>query len=119
MQSLEIFQLYRAEHIVVSFPGFKVERFRNLSRQLADDEKAESMVTFAEFAAEEAGATIDEQIAYFERRGQAFEWKVYDFDSPPNLKTLLEQRGFAARDTEAFLALDAARWNSRGREVPG
>ena len=119
MQSLEIFQLYRTEHAAASYPGFKVERLRNLSRHVAADEKAEGMVTFTEIVAEEAGAAIDEQIAYFERLGQAFEWKVYDFDSPPNLKTLLEQRGFAARDTEAFLALETREWNSRGREVPG
>ena len=77
------------------------------------------MVVFAQLDAEAPGRAIDEQIAYFQKLGQNFEWKVYDFDSPSTLKDLLAQRGFEPSDNEAFLVLKAAEWKPIGQEVPG
>ncbi len=48
------------------------------------------------------------------------QWKVYDFDEPPNLRELLEERGFRAQHPEAFLVfpLDAS-CPPEGRPAPG
>jgi GNAT superfamily N-acetyltransferase len=49
---------------------------------------------------------IDEQIAYFAALEQQFEWKVYTYDTPPDLKEHLRARGFVIGEDEAILVLD-------------
>jgi GNAT superfamily N-acetyltransferase len=51
---------------------------------------------------------IQEQIAYFENYGQEFEWKVYDYDTPPDLKDRLAAFGFEIEEAEAIMVLDLA-----------
>jgi GNAT superfamily N-acetyltransferase len=51
-------------------------------------------------------AAIEEQIAYFERLGREFEWKVYSHDLPDDLKERLARRGFETEDEEALVVLD-------------
>jgi GNAT superfamily N-acetyltransferase len=51
-------------------------------------------------------AAIEVQVAHFAQLGMAFEWKVYDYDQPADLKDRLKQRGFTIRDAEALLVLD-------------
>src|SRR5690606_24536833 len=53
-----------------------------------------------------ADEVIREQIAYFEGIGQDFEWKLYDHDSPPDLKDRLVAHGFEVEEPEALLVLD-------------
>jgi GNAT superfamily N-acetyltransferase len=49
---------------------------------------------------------IREQISFFESIGQQFEWKVYDYDRPSDLKEKLESHGFIAEEAEAIMVLD-------------
>lgn len=49
---------------------------------------------------------IREQIAYFEKIGHDFEWKVYDHDTPVDLKERLVAYGFECEEPEAIVALD-------------
>lgn len=51
---------------------------------------------------------IQEQIAFFEDYGQEFEWKVYDYDTPPDLKDRLAAIGFEIEEAEAIMVLDLA-----------
>lgn len=51
---------------------------------------------------------IQEQIAFFEDYGQEFEWKVYDYDTPPDLKDRLAASGFEIEEAEAIMVLDLA-----------
>jgi GNAT superfamily N-acetyltransferase len=55
-----------------------------------------------------ADETIDKEIAYFKRLGLAdhFEWKVFGYDAPADLKDRLAARGFVAEDPDAVLILD-------------
>jgi GNAT superfamily N-acetyltransferase len=89
MDALEIFQCYRTERRGQSYAGLKLEVLPYLSRYVAGIEGTEGMVVFADLKPETTGEVIDEQIAYFLRLKQDFEWKLYEFDSPPTLKHLL------------------------------
>jgi GNAT superfamily N-acetyltransferase len=51
-------------------------------------------------------AAIDEQVAYFRSLAQAFEWKAYAHDDPPDLVQRLAAHGFDVDETEAILVLD-------------
>ena len=43
---------------------------------------------------------------YFESIGQDFEWKLYDYDQPSDLKDRLETHGFIIEEAEAIMVLD-------------
>lgn len=49
---------------------------------------------------------IREQIRYFERIGQGFEWKFYNYDQPSDLKDRLASHGFEIEEEEAIMVLD-------------
>lgn len=49
---------------------------------------------------------IQAEVAYFEELGIDLEWKVYDYDRPPDLRARLVAHGFQAEEPEAVLALD-------------
>jgi GNAT superfamily N-acetyltransferase len=51
---------------------------------------------------EAIGSTVD----FFRDKGGEFEWKVYDHDTPRDLKERLRSRGFEAEELEAVLAFD-------------
>ena len=51
-------------------------------------------------------ATIDEQINYFNRLEQPFEWKVFDYDQPSDLRERLRARGFTIEEQEALMIMD-------------
>ena len=106
----DIFEQYRAERRAAFYPGIEVEQLPHLLRHVATQPGAEGMVAFAELNAIDVSRQIDEQVAFFQKQGQSFEWKVYDFDSPPDLKTRLEERGFKSRDAEAFMVMNTADW---------
>jgi GNAT superfamily N-acetyltransferase len=77
------------------------EVVRHLSR-ISDH----AWVTYAWLTPENIERVIEEQIAYFESLGRAFEWKVYSHDWPPDMKDRLAARGFAIGEVEAFCVLD-------------
>ena len=44
-----------------------------------------------------ADCVIEEQIAYYKKIKQQFEWKVYDYDQPSDLKERLLKKGVHTR----------------------
>jgi ribosomal protein S18 acetylase RimI-like enzyme len=54
----------------------------------------------------DADAVIAEQVAYFAARGEKFEWKLYDYDRPPDLGERLLAAGFAAADEESVMVAE-------------
>jgi len=58
------------------------------------------------------GAELDRLIArqrdYFARRGEAVEWKTYDYDEPADLPARLRAAGFVPEDTETVVVALAA-----------
>jgi GNAT superfamily N-acetyltransferase len=63
-------------------------------------------VIYSRLDAANADAVIAEQIAYFESLGQDFEWKLFEQDSPPDLRERLKAHGFEIGDEEAIMVLD-------------
>lgn len=55
-----------------------------------------------------ADAVIDQEIAHFSALGKEFEWKVFSFDSPPNLVERLRAKGFAIGAKEGLVVFDLA-----------
>lgn len=66
--------------------------------------ESDGIVMFANLKPSEAKSIIEEQINYFGSKCNGFEWKVYDFDEPGNLKSLLGEYGFLPDEPEAFMA---------------
>ena len=71
-----------------------------------DPEQGESMVIYSSLTADNAAEVIQAEVAYFESIGHDFEWKVYDHDTPPDLRQRLQAFGFEIGEQEAVMALD-------------
>jgi GNAT superfamily N-acetyltransferase len=63
-------------------------------------------VIYSRLDATNADAIIAEQIAYFENLGQDFEWKLFEQDSPSDLRDRLRTHGFEIGEKEAIMVLD-------------
>jgi GNAT superfamily N-acetyltransferase len=59
-----------------------------------------------------ADQAIAEQVRYFTALGLAFEWKLYDYDQPPDLGDRLTAAGFVPDEEEAVMVAEVA-------DVPG
>lgn len=70
------------------------------------DRHASNFVLFSQLTDDNADDVIEAQIAYFQRKNASFEWKVYDHDQPPDLRTRLLMKGFKARERDAIMVLD-------------
>lgn len=66
----------------------------------------EGAIIYSQLDEDNAEDMIREQMAYFENIGQGFEWKVYDYDRPSDLKERLKSYGFTVEDAEAIMVLD-------------
>ncbi|WP_252503022.1 GNAT family N-acetyltransferase [Sporosarcina sp. Marseille-Q4943] len=55
---------------------------------------------------ENASEVIQEEMNYFNRLGVGFEWKVYSYDRPNDLKELLGQAGFTIEPQESLMVMD-------------
>jgi GNAT superfamily N-acetyltransferase len=69
-------------------------------------EQSEGFIAYTNLNQENADIVIAEQIAYFEKLEQPFEWKYYSHDKPENLLEHLRKHGFTIEAREALLALD-------------
>lgn len=77
-----------------------------LVRHIDTSETREGVIIYSQLNEANVEATIREQVLYFESLGQDFEWKVYDYDWPPDLKERLETFGFIVEEDEAIMLLD-------------
>jgi GNAT superfamily N-acetyltransferase len=66
----------------------------------------ESAIIYSWLNADTAEAAIEAEIAYFSNLGHTVEWKVYEHDTPADLKERLVAHGFAAEEPEALVILD-------------
>jgi ribosomal protein S18 acetylase RimI-like enzyme len=67
-----------------------------------------SGVVWSDLDSGTADAVIADQVAFFGRRRERFEWKLYSYDQPPDLDQRLLAAGFVAEDTEALMVAEAA-----------
>jgi len=78
----------------------------------------ENTVVFSDFAdAAAADAGIARQLAYFRKRGKAFEWKLYAHDRPADLADRLARAGLQPQGEETVMVFDLER-AFRGHPLP-
>lgn len=92
----------------VAYPDIRREVTPTVVRHIDTSDVREGMVIYSQLNAANAEAVIHEQIHFFTSLGQDFEWKVYDYDQPPDLKERLAAAGFAVEAAEAIMVLDLA-----------
>jgi len=56
---------------------------------------------------ETADAVIEQQIAHFRQHVSRFEWKLYDYDLPPDLGERLAAHGLVPEEPDAVMIMDA------------
>lgn len=93
------------QRIEARHPGARREEAPGIVRYVSDADR-NGAVLYSQLDAETADAAIDGEQAYFDGLGYDLEWKLYDHDSPADLKNRLQAHGFAIGDSEAVLALD-------------
>jgi GNAT superfamily N-acetyltransferase len=90
----------------VEYPTMRREVVGEVVRLVDTDQDGEGSVIYSRLDEARVEAAIREQVAYFESIGQDFEWKVYDYDAPPDLKERLAAHGFEVEDPDAIMVLD-------------
>jgi hypothetical protein len=107
MNKSELIALYdQDQRKEVEFPETRREVTPNVVRHVDTSGNGEGIITYSELNETNADEVIREQVSYFERIGQNFEWKLYDYDGPPELKERLAACGFVVEEEEAIMVLD-------------
>jgi ribosomal protein S18 acetylase RimI-like enzyme len=83
-------------------PGWTLERVGKVRRSYADDGSGQGFAEAPE-GLDDPEAEIAAEVAFFTARGQAFEWKTYDYDEPADLPQRLTAAGFVAEDPESLI----------------
>lgn len=104
---IEIFN--REQRMDIVYPGNRREADEYVVRQISKGEE-DSFISYSSLTAAHADAVIQRELDYFASLGRRFEWKLYDFDEPADLKDRLAAHGFEIEDAEALMVmeLDAA-----------
>jgi len=108
MTPRELFHHYAAQRQAVAPAGFRRDEVSGLARYTPLAPLLDGLVMFAELADTSADEAIAAQVEYFRDLGRPFEWKHYEFDTPADLRTRLETRGFVPGDAEAFMLFTVA-----------
>jgi GNAT superfamily N-acetyltransferase len=100
---LALFDLH--QRIEIEFPGTRKDHLPELVR-FVRPAPGMSFILYSKLNGSNAGAAIQKQIAYFTQLNQPFEWKVYDHDTPPDLKDRLAAQDFTIEGPDAVMVLD-------------
>ena len=90
----------------VEYPDLRREVMPNVVRHFDTSYSREGIITYSQLSEATAEDAIREQVRYFESIRQGFEWKLYDYDQPPDLKERLSSHGFVVEEAEAIMMLD-------------
>jgi GNAT superfamily N-acetyltransferase len=89
-------------------PGARIEADPAVVRWIVPPGHGMSSITWSRLDAGSADAAIAAQLAFFRDRHQGVEWKLYDYDQPPDLGSRLAAAGFVPEDTEVLMVAEAA-----------
>ncbi len=107
MNKLEIITLFdQDQRKDVEYPDMHREAMPNLVRHTSKSGVSEGAITYSQLDQNNVKAVISEQVRYFESIKSDFEWKVYDYDNPPDFKERLQSHGFTIEEPEALVVLD-------------
>jgi len=106
MDIQEILTLYDQEQrIDIDYPGMQKEVSPQIVR-FVRPAPGMSFILHSRLDKTNVDAIIQTQIDYFRDMNQPFEWKVYDHDTPSDLKERLVAHGFELEDPDAVMVLD-------------
>jgi hypothetical protein len=103
-QLIALYNQYERKQAV--YPNMEREVTPEVVRHTASSASSEGMIIYSQLTEANADSVIRDQVNYFERIGQNFEWKVYDYDQPADLKERLAAVGFTVEAAEALMVLD-------------
>lgn len=104
-----IFEEYAHARRAVRVPGYTLQAADDVTRHLPQGAEDEALIWLARFTFSNADRRIGEELELLRQRGWQAEWKVQEFDEPPDLKARLEAHGLANHHVEALMVLDVAR----------
>lgn len=97
----------REQRIDIEYPGLRKEVAGGVVRFNGPPEHdSGNFVLFSRFADEHADEAIQEQISHYHEQKTSFEWKVYEHDSPPDLRARLVMQGFKPRERDVVMVLN-------------
>jgi hypothetical protein len=100
----------KEQRIEIEYPGIRKEITGDVVRFTGPPERHSSnFILYSQLGNDNADDVIEAQIAYFRKRHAPFEWKVYDHDSPPDLRERLMMKGFKVGEQDAIMVLDVHR----------
>lgn len=106
MEIAEILALYDQEQRRdIEFPEARKEILPHVVRFVRPAPGA-NFIQFSQLDEVNADAIIQEQIDYFKPMNQPFDWKIYDYDQPPDLRDRLLRHGFEPDEPGAVMVLD-------------
>lgn len=112
MDRQELLALYdREERMAVTFPDMRREASDRVVRLAPLAPKRgfrDGVVIYSRLDEATVEPAIDQQMQAFAALGVNFEWKVFDHDTPADLRQRLLARGFESDEPEAIMALPLA-----------
>lgn len=107
MNKSELIALYdQDQRINVLYPDMRREVTAEVVRHINTSGRGEGMIIHSRLNEANAEEIIGQQVRHFERINQDFEWKLFDYDQPPDLKDRLAANGFTIEEAEALVVLD-------------
>lgn len=91
-------------------PNSQRERTDSVIRKVSLSNEP-GFISYSEMDESNADKFIEEQIAYYKSLKQQFEWKVFDYDQPLDLKERLRKKGFTLEESEALMISDLTETN--------
>ncbi len=103
-----VLALYDRElRIDVNVPGLFKEISGGVVRFMGPpDRQGSNFVLYCRLTADNADEAIIKQINHYRYYRMPFEWKVYDHDTPPDLKARLLAHGFKLQERDAVMVLN-------------
>jgi hypothetical protein len=107
MHKSQIIALYdQDQRKDVEYPDMRREVVPHVVRHINTSGTGEGAIIYSQLNEANADDTIRDQVKYFESIGQDFEWKLYDYDQPSDLKERLGAYGFMVEEAETIMVLD-------------
>lgn len=86
-------------------PGYRREETEHVVRHVSIHGER-GFIIHSNVNEENARNVIQEELNYFNKLGVGFEWKVYSYDKPEQLKDILEEENFTVEPEEALMVMD-------------
>jgi hypothetical protein len=110
LNAQDLLALYDLEERILAEPaGMQREETNYVIRHVPLERRSgyrDGFISYSRLAEHDVAPAIDQQVRFFDSLGLAFEWKVYEHDTPPDLRQRLAAYGFEVEEGEAIMALE-------------